>query len=539
MGGLRARTDPSQRPEGAGVSYRFFSAALEAARRAAMAAAMERFALACREERLPPPQKRYREFPDAHTTDVTADVCAARHPAQGAVRAPNCGCNRCPLWLDTMARRRATQRTSKPSADTPVPRLPAREVNAMDATPHGASPFRHAVLIVLGVCATIVLATAWRNRVRPPPEAHAPPTEEAAAHPTESPSVDDDHPGTPGILLRTPRELPEPVELPRDDRCAEAHRGWLFPEMTRERVAAMFRTAGFDEGMRARLLAATTCEASMCRTNPDDTTLLELPSEARGRMYRMLGRYNGAMFSAIPFRRPLRFGPWEALPGLPEVVRDLLRRTTWREDGVEYFVDLPLACARIPDPLAREALLRALDRRYTIEVSVRPPPGVPLDQLARYWSGGRSREEVRAVFELATARHEGVVPLRHLLPPMPRRRLDTYRGLHEPPYDCFWTALHFFDEDAERASPPGTEGFLEALATHWREVDRNSLRFGDMIVFFEGSAPIHAVTLLAEDLVFTKNGGHGRRPWVVMTLDEVKRDYVLARTERYYRRRTH
>ena len=58
-----------------------------------------------------------------------------------------------------------------------------------------------------------------------------------------------------------------------------------------------------------------------------------------------------------------------------------------------------------------------------------------------------------------------------------------------------------------------------------------------MVVLSEGSDVVHAMTLLAEDLVLTKNGGHGRRPWVVMTIDEVRRDYVLARTERYYRRR--
>lgn len=433
-----------------------------------------------------------------------------------------------------MARRKAPRREANPPKQTPLPPLPAREVEPARAPAADASPQKTAAFVVAGALVALVAAAAWRGRERPP--SVAPVAQDTLPVAAPEPAADDDLPGAPGVILRTPRELPEPADVERDDRCAEAHRGWLFPGGTSASVGEVLRAAGFDDATRARVLAATTCEGPMCTANPDNETLLALPAEARGRMYRALGRYNGAVFSAIPFRRPLRFGAWAELPGLPEAARDLLRRTTWREGDVEYFVDLPLACDLLPDPAARDAIVRALDRRYTLDVAVRPPPGVPLDALARYWSAGRPRAEVRALFERAARQPDGAVPLRDLLPEMPRRRLDTFRALSEPPYDCFWTALHFFD-GADNAPPPGPAGFAAELASSWREVDQSSLRFGDMIVLSEGADAVHAMTLLAEDLVLTKNGGHGRRPWVVMTIDEVKRDYVLARTERYYRRR--
>lgn len=434
-----------------------------------------------------------------------------------------------------MARRTSPRREAKREKATPLPPLPARDVEAPPPRPREpASPPATALAVVAALVA-LVAAAAWRGRATPAPA--APVVDDAAARAAAEPAPpaeDDDLPGAPGALVRTPRELPSPELLERDDRCAEAHRGWLFPGATMERVGEALRGAGLDDATRSRLLAATACDGAMCTVTPDDATLLALPAEPRGRIYRALGRYNGAVFSAIPFRRPLRFGAWEDLPGLSAPLRDLLRRTTWREREVEYFVDLPLACSVVTDPAERESLLRALDRRYTIDVAVRAPPGAPVDALARYWAGGRPREAVRALFSRAAG---DAVPLRDLLPPMPRRRLDTYRDLQEAPYDCFWTAIHFFDDDAERAPPPGPEGFAAALASEWREVDRASLRFGDMIVLADGATPVHAMTLLAEDLVFTKNGGHGRRPWIVMTIDEVRRDYVLARAERYYRRR--
>ena len=433
-----------------------------------------------------------------------------------------------------MARRNAPRRDAKRPKTTPLPPLPARDTGATEPPARDPSSARTAVFVVAAMLAALVGVVWWKGRAAPP--LAVPVAQEARPASAPAAPEDDGAPGVAGVVERTPRELPSPEVMERDDRCAEAHRGWLFPGSSIARVGETLRAAGLDDATRARLVAATVCDGAMCTLTADDATLLALPAEPRGRIYRALGRYNGAVFSAIPFRRPLRFGAWEDLPMLPVSVRELLRRTTWREREVEYFVDLPLACDLLRDPADREALLRVLDRRYTVDVTVRPPPGASLDALARYWSGGRDRAAVRELFARAAQQPGGAVPLRDLLPPMPRRRLDTYRELSEPPYDCFWTSLRFFDDAAERSPPPGPDGFAAELATSWREVDRASLRFGDMIVLSEGSEVVHAMTLLAEDLVLTKNGGHGRRPWVVMTIDEVRRDYVLARTERYYRR---
>ena len=374
---------------------------------------------------------------------------------------------------------------------------------------------------------------------RAPVTVDAAPSEATALAPTPPPV--DDGPADPGDLVREYRELPQPPGRVTDEDCGGAQSTWLFPEMTDAQVRQQLRDSGFSGASLAGLESHLRCETNGCSVDASDAVLLSLPAEARGHIYRSLGRYNGAMFSAIPFRRPLRFGRWEDIDGVPPRVRDLLRRASWVENDTQYFVDVAMACRTLSDPTERRQLFETLNRRYLIALSVHVTPSTNLAPLVRYWSAARPPEVVRGIFEraqrAATDGGTGLVNVREFLPTMARRRLDTFPRREDPPFDCFWTSLRFFDDAAESVDPPGNEGFVAELGQRWERIPPERLRFGDMIVLYDHGNPVHAMTHVAEDIVFTKNGGSLIRAWHFMSGDDVRRDYVFSTETRIFRRR--
>lgn len=396
-----------------------------------------------------------------------------------------------------------------PSATTPVP-LSSSERDA-----------RWLVVALSTLALALVGSVGWHLRKPPRPAAQ------------RVVRVERERPAQPGEIDREHRELECPVP-PVIDRCANPDDPWRFPGVALDGVRAQFDAVGFAPALRDELLARTRCDAEGCITTPTDAQLEALPADARGRNYRALAPQQGSHYAMVPFRRPLRFGAWEDLPGLPPSVRSLLQRTTWRENDTEYFADIALACHTFTDVATRHALIDALDRRYSVDVTIRVGPNTPLDEVVRYWSAARPEREVRVLFE-AAQRNGTRVALPDLMPPMPRHRIDTFPAPGEPAYDCFWSSLHFFDPNPERFAPPTPEVFSAELAAHWREIPEADRRFGDMLVLYTNGTPTHAMIHVAEDLAFTKNGRYPRRPWIVMSVHDVRRDYTGSGPVRVYR----
>lgn len=396
-----------------------------------------------------------------------------------------------------------------------------------------AGVFAVAIAVVLG-------ARSWLSRPNPRAltVARAEVSDVAAAVIPQG--VRDDGPADPGELVRNYSELAQPPGQVTDEDCQTAQSAWLFPEMNQAEMQRQLQVAGFAGGALSGLLSAAQCETNGCTIDAPDTVLMSLPPDPRGRIYRFLGNYNGAMFSAIPFRRPLRFGRWEQLASLSPHVREVLRHTAWVESDTEYFADVAPVCRALGDPAERRQLFEALNRRYPMELSVRISRSTNLDPLVRYWAQARPPEIVRGIFERVLREAdggEGLVNVREFLPTMPRRRLDTFPRREQPPFDCFWTSLRFFDDAAESIEPPGHEGFVAELNTRWEQIPPDRLRFGDMIVLYDHGNPVHAMTHIADDVVFTKNGGSLIRAWHFMSSEDVRRDYVFSTETRVFRRR--
>ena len=54
----------------------------------------------------------------------------------------------------------------------------------------------------------------------------------------------------------------------------------------------------------------------------------------------------------------------------------------------------------------------------------------------------------------------------------------------------------------------------------------DNLRFGDVLMFeTTESGVFHAAVYVADDVVYTKNGGHFTKPWVLMKYDDLLASY--------------
>jgi hypothetical protein len=148
--------------------------------------------------------------------------------------------------------------------------------------------------------------------------------------------------------------------------------------------------------------------------------------------------------------------------------------------------------------------------------------------LTAYWKGIWRAKDIQPMLESLT---ETEVPggvtmdIAQLLPQFARKRLNTYPmpDPSTPATDCYWTAMNFFRD------PPddryyNSEVWQSELTTNYTVVTQPA--FGDVILFLRpDNLPIHAAVYIADDVVFTKNGGNDRQPWVLMKWDDLLARY--------------
>lgn len=153
-------------------------------------------------------------------------------------------------------------------------------------------------------------------------------------------------------------------------------------------------------------------------------------------------------------------------------------------------------------------------------------------QLEEYWNYDGRNKEVRPLFE-SLARVPGgcLLDVAHLLPPFARKRIYTFPDAVGDPLatkrNCHWTALNFFNDPADdRFCDP--QYVKQVLDRDYVKFEGSDRRLGDILVLFHpGGEALHSAVYVADDLVFTKNGGANTQPWIYMRLDDML-DYYTA-----------
>ncbi|MFO0762323.1 MAG: hypothetical protein U0359_38140 [Byssovorax sp.] len=271
---------------------------------------------------------------------------------------------------------------------------------------------------------------------------------------------------------------------------------WSLPHLTREDLPSLFDRVGLSIGQRRSLLSASSCAEGGCVLTPSRVLVLSLDPGPRAALYAELARFPENTEQWVPFRRRHALGPFSSHPGLPPAIRSILDRLTYTEGPFYLLADFTTLCASLPDDEAKVQALGALMSRGSLRVTVGA---------------------------------DGLVGLADLLPPFARARLDTFPRVSDPPYSCFWTAVHFLDERDPGPAVEPEEALLATLDRDYAPVPFEQRRLGDVILLrAPGQGPIHAVSQVSNEVVFTKNGASYLRPWVLARLSDVRASYPAA-----------
>jgi hypothetical protein len=183
---------------------------------------------------------------------------------------------------------------------------------------------------------------------------------------------------------------------------------------------------------------------------------------------------------------------------------------------------------QVPDETEHRAITKALSRRTGLLVKLRVRPDSDLEALTKYWAPGGRAKDVGALLESLTKVSGGTtIDISHLLPGFARMRLNTFPKPPATPEeiqpDCYWTAMNFFKNPPD-APYVNDAVWRQELAENYTQAEHPT--FGDLLFLVQADGvPQHAAVFIADDVVFTKNGGNQRQPWLLMKVEDMLARY--------------
>jgi len=299
---------------------------------------------------------------------------------------------------------------------------------------------------------------------------------------------------------------------------------WLFKDYTEAPLLEFLRGCELSSDQAKALLDTKQwkTEAEGIVIVPPDWLVMGLSPASREKIYWTLA----ASATNYPQFKPFNFPPGSfderfAGSGLPGEKIALIRNLLYPGFGYNWLaLDKPLLEAFAPAEL--EKVVRVLYNTPAWLVRLEVQPGENVEPLVQYWGEGR-QNRLRPLFEsLAKGPGPRVIGLTALLPGFAQDRLNTFpdAGPDASHEDCFYSSMNFFNEapDSHFSDPAYTRKILD---TDYSVIPPPA-NFGDIILVInsEGRA-VHACVYVADEFVFTKNGGSLERPWVVMKMSDV------------------
>lgn len=349
-------------------------------------------------------------------------------------------------------------------------------------------------------------------------------------------------PGPWGDLELIPILISPPLELVDVLDPRRINNDWIFAATNPQELQEVLRECGLTEAQADRLLANATLypEVGMV-VKPDREVRSQLSPSVRANLYNYLALNRNNLDQTNAFRFSGDIDAWFHEVDLEPETVELVKRYVYQNGDLLFFGDLPLVVDAIShDEMGR--LIKVLSREQTYLVKLRVKPGDELNDLVDYWSvGGRLTDARPMLDSILESSADPTIDVTHLLPPFARRRLYTYprpqRDKISLGRDCHWTALNFFHEVPNDAF--ATDEYPGINLKEYQPVEGNP-RFGDLVVFRQGTKHFHSAIYIADDLVYTKNGAKLSRPWMLMRLKDLMHYYPQHATPRvdFFRLRT-
>ena len=212
----------------------------------------------------------------------------------------------------------------------------------------------------------------------------------------------------------------------------------------------------------------------------------------------------------------------------PEIVQ-VIKKLTYLRGDVLSFSDMSVLLSHAKDASEAQQFIKLFTRTRAIMAYLEVGPDDSIPDLAKYWSAGYRRKDVVPMLEsISQLPGGGRLGFSHLLPAQPRKLIYTYptpdQAITGRLPDCHWTTLNFFNYREQNLFLDLRLAASRVLAGYDKVQPPYS--FGDSLLFLNRAGDaVHSCTYLADNLVFTKNGEPLTAPWVIASLDDVKRIY--------------
>ena len=302
---------------------------------------------------------------------------------------------------------------------------------------------------------------------------------------------------------------------------------WVLRNASDQQLADLFRSLELSEPARSFLLDRTHWQhlVDSIQITPPPEVIINLPPEARGKLYTELAQFPENIPQRIPFTfRKDGFDDWFAECGLAKEKIDLVRKLSFVKDDNLCFADASVF-GEVSTPAETVCLLKSLWRVSTFMMRIKVDSETDLDALLKYWGKAGPAQIYKPLLESMSRIPDGsTINISYFLPSFARLRLYTYPRPEDSQnlrQDCFWSAMNFFNEKPDDRLFDANFKDKQLLSEYHR-VPEKEKQFGDLLMLLgPGQNALHMCVYLADDVVFTKNGANVIQPWVLMKVPEM------------------
>jgi hypothetical protein len=377
------------------------------------------------------------------------------------------------------------------------------------------------ILCGLGLGCALMSLGSWFEIKAPP----ALTPESLAAMPDSATPLS---PGPWGNLEVTPIFIEPPDEYLFIDAVEGTDRRWHFSGFTTGQLLALFQSADLTPAQLSELSDTSKWQFDQgaIEVSPSTDLILALSPKARKQIYLPMINDPSNMYHRTCYGcRADRFDDFFANSGLSNETIDLIKKLSFPYGRLIFFCDMRLVLDTLGEPEQKNRLLKTLFKKPSLLLRLHLTPDSDLDSLEHYWIRAGWGLDLRPMLESLAKLPKGArIDVAKLLPPVPSAELYTYPFPSLKPEDqlkdCRWTALNFFrDTPDDRFIDPKVVG--QTLRTDYYPALTDP-RYGDIVVLSKPNGEIiHLAVYIAANIVFTKNSGNFRDPFIFMTLSDL------------------
>ncbi len=380
----------------------------------------------------------------------------------------------------------------------------------------------------------LIAAGYFLHRARTASDSSEPLTIRSATRPSTSSSAQEKSelllkPGPWGEVEYVPLFIECPDDYLSAQMDATADRRWFFSGFTAEKLSNYFSAIPELSAGDRKLIAEAKLETSPggVYITPPSQLIFSLNAEARKKIYRFLTQFpeNNWQREAYVFPQD-SFDKYFKDSEVPAETVSLVRKLCYSYGKTLLFADVPYVLDTLPTFDQKKNLEKAISRRSTMLLRLHVNPRSDLSSLVNYWGRGGTSKDLKPLLESVGKLPQGErINIALLLPPLPAARLYTYPfPSFNQPENCHWTSFNFFRDPPDNRYSD-LKFLKERLDADYYPMFTDP-KYGDLVFLTKPNGDIvHSAIFVADDIVFTKNGGHFSAPWIFMRLPELVDSY--------------